>query len=298
MNELALFAGAGGGLLATHWLLGWKTVCYVENARYPVEVIKARIRDGLLEDAPIWDDVRTFDGRPWAGLVDIVTAGFPCQPFSTAGKMRGEDDPRNGWPSTIRIIREVRPSYLLLENVAGLITFDYFRRILGDLSESGYFYKWGILSAAGVGAPHLRKRIWIVAYASSEQGRLSQGAGRYCHEVVRRGQNLAYTDRLGCGWRHDDQQGKIEADQSKCGSERIDTEVYTDPQGERCNRRGMLSKTPEQEGGICVEGNQWWSVEPGMGRVAHGVAHRVDRIRALGNGQVPAVVRKAWDLLS
>src|SRR3990172_13273064 len=85
VNELALFAGAGGGLLASKWLLGWRTVCYVEWETYAVEVLKARIRDGWLDDAPIWDDAFTLDGRPWRGCVDIVTAGFPCQPFSIAG---------------------------------------------------------------------------------------------------------------------------------------------------------------------------------------------------------------------
>jgi DNA (cytosine-5)-methyltransferase 1 len=92
VNELALFAGAGGGLLATTHLLKWRTVCYVEWDDYCISVLKQRIADGYLHDAPIWDDVRTFDGRPWAGCVDIVTAGFPCQPFSAAGKQQGEDD--------------------------------------------------------------------------------------------------------------------------------------------------------------------------------------------------------------
>ena len=164
MNELALFAGAGGGLRGSR-LLGWETVCYVENNLYCIEVLRARIKDGYLCDAPIWGDIRTFSGRPWRGLVDVVTAGFPCQPFSVAGKQKGKSDDRNLWPETIRVIREVRPKYALLENVSGLLANEYIRTIFGDLAESRYDARWRIISAGDVGAPHLRKRLWILGYS-------------------------------------------------------------------------------------------------------------------------------------
>jgi len=165
MNEMALFAGAGGGLLGGS-LLGFRTVCYVENNPYCVEVLRARISEGYLCDAPIWDDIKTFDGRPWAGYVDVVTAGFPCQPFSVAGKQKGKADDRNLWPDTIRVIREVRPRYALLENVPNLLSNEYMGTIFGDLAESGYDCRWRIVSAADVGAPHLRKRLWILGYST------------------------------------------------------------------------------------------------------------------------------------
>jgi DNA (cytosine-5)-methyltransferase 1 len=168
VNELALFAGVGGGLLASRNMLGWRAVCYVERNTYAVKVLKARIRDGLLDDAPIWDDVNTFDGRPWTGRVDIISAGFPCQPFSCAGKRLGENDPRNGWPATIRIVREIRPRVVWLENVSNLTSNRYFGRILGDLAESGYDVAWDCISAGAVGAPHKRERIWLLAYAESQ----------------------------------------------------------------------------------------------------------------------------------
>lgn len=120
-RELSLFSGAGGGLLGTK-LLGWRPVCYVEKDPYCQRVLQARIRDGYLDDAPIWDDINTFDGRRWRGCVDIVTAGFPCQPFSMAGRRKGDSDERNLWPDTVRVIREVGPRVVLLENVAGLLT--------------------------------------------------------------------------------------------------------------------------------------------------------------------------------
>ena len=158
VNELALFAGIGGGLLGSR-LLGWRTICAVELDAYCREVLLRRQRDGVLDLCPIWGDVRTFDGRPWRGLVDIVTAGFPCQAFSHAGKQRGADDERNLWPETIRVVREVEPEWCLLENVPALISAGYLATVLGDLAASGFDAEWDLFSAAGVGAPHLRKRL-------------------------------------------------------------------------------------------------------------------------------------------
>ena len=172
-TELSLFSGVGGGLLGTRHLLGWRTVCYVEWDAYAIEVIKARIKDGYLDDAPIWDDAFTFDGKPWRGGVDIVTAGFPCQPFSTAGKGLAEADPRNGWPAVIRILREVRPRFALLENVPGLIPKPYYRRILGDLVEAGFDIEQDCISAKEIGANHKRERLWFVAHAHGNEKFLS-----------------------------------------------------------------------------------------------------------------------------
>jgi len=116
MNELALFAGAGGGLLGAK-LIGWRTICAVEIEEYPRHVLLARQDDGTLHPFPIWDDVRTFDGKPWRGLVDVVTGGFPCQDISVAGSGDGLDGERSGlWTEMRRIIGEVRPLYVFVEN--------------------------------------------------------------------------------------------------------------------------------------------------------------------------------------
>jgi hypothetical protein len=166
VRELSLFSGVGGGLLGTK-LLGWRTVGYVEWDDYCQRVLRQRIEDRILDEAPIFGDIRAFiaDGYAGAyqGLVDVITAGFPCQPFSVAGKRRWGADERNMWPQTIECIRLVRPRYALLENVPGLLNSGYFPTIIGDLSESGYDAKWCTLSAAEVGAPHKRDRLWIVA---------------------------------------------------------------------------------------------------------------------------------------
>lgn len=190
MNELSLFTGAGGGIWGSK-LFGWRTVGYVEREPYCQQIIRARIKDGLFDDAPIFSDVRTFDGKLYCNRVDIITAGFPCQPFSAAGKQLGADDERNCWPDTVRIIGEVRPLFALLENVPALLSSEYFGKILSDLSSIGYDAKWCVLSAADEGAPHLRKRLWILATNSSGLKRLIQSRriffmlcpAKYPHQV-------------------------------------------------------------------------------------------------------------------
>lgn len=183
MRELSLFSGGGGGLLATRWLLGWQTIGYVEINDYCQRIIQQRIRDGLLDEAPIFGDIRAFIDQGYAeryrGMVDVITAGFPCQPFSVSGKRKGKDDNRNMWPQTIECIRMVRPKYTFLENVPGLLTSGYIGTVLGDLAESGYDCRWRCLSAAELGAPHQRKRLWIIAYThqfDDNDGRYDPGA--------------------------------------------------------------------------------------------------------------------------
>ncbi|EMI6703472.1 DNA cytosine methyltransferase [Pseudomonas aeruginosa] len=162
MNELALFAGAGGGILGGH-LLGWRTVCAVEFDPYAASVLVARQNDGILPPFPIWDDVRTFDGRPWRGLVDVVSGGFPCQDISAAGNGAGIDGERSGlWREMARIVGEVRPRFVFVEN-SPLLVRRGLAVVLGDLTELGYDARWCVMGAADVGAPHQRDRIWIVA---------------------------------------------------------------------------------------------------------------------------------------
>jgi DNA (cytosine-5)-methyltransferase 1 len=233
MRELSLFTGAGGGLLGTH-LLGWTPIGYVEFNDYCQRVIAQRIKDSCIPNAPIFGDIKTFisEGyaRSYTGLVDCLTGGFPCQPFSVAGKRKGADDERNMWPATIECVRIIRPRYCFFENVPGLLNSGYFGRIVADLAQSGYLVRWRCLSAAEVGAPHKRDRLWIVADAN----------GGRCEEHVTRQEQPV-------------------------------------PQ--------------PSEGG-------WWSVEPRLGRLAGGVPNRVGRLKAAGNGQVPAVAAAAWHLLT
>lgn len=326
MNELSLFTGIGGGLLGG-FLLGWRTVCAVEKEPYCREVLFRRQRDGLLPMFPIWDDVRTFDGKPWRGTVDVVTAGFPCQPFSVAGRRRGEQDERNLWPDTIRIIREVRPRFALLENVPGLLATRYFGRILGDISESGYDAEWDVISAADVGAPHLRKRLWILLSNTTRSRKSWLQQRRWGREGRQDQANpfhdgekklVANTESLqrqaferdepngvlrtdvahptGNGrepWREGDaekEQGRRELDRGRF------SEAVVDADRSRCIEQRRTE--PAQAEHEAIERVGWWEFEPDVGRVADGIPFRVDQLRGLGNAQVPAVVVRAWETLS
>lgn len=162
LREMALFAGAGGGILGGK-LLGWECVCAVEWEPYPAAVLAARQNEGFLPPFPIWDDVQTFDGRPWRGLVDVVSGGFPCQDISAAGKGAGITGERSGmWKHMARIIGEIRPSYVLVEN-SPVLTSRGLGVVLGDLATMGYDAEWGVLGAIHAGAPHRRERLWILA---------------------------------------------------------------------------------------------------------------------------------------
>lgn len=179
LTGLSLFAGAGGLDLAAE-ACGIRTVCRVEYDAYAQGVLMSRMRGGALDSAPLWSDVRTFDGKAWRGKVDCVFGGFPCTDVSNAGKRAGlKEGTRSGlWSEFARIICEVKPRAVLVENVRGLLSIDDgggFGIVLRDLAELGFDARWRVLSAADVGAPHLRERIWIVAHAKRKPGKAVRG---------------------------------------------------------------------------------------------------------------------------
>jgi len=261
MNELALFAGAGGGILGGH-LLGWRTVCAVEWEAYPASVLCARQNDGLLPPFPIWDDVQTFDGKPWKGIVDVISGGFPCQDISSAGKGEGINGKRSGmWKHMARIIGEVRPRFVFVEN-SPLLTRRGLGTVLGNLASLGFDAEWGVLSAAQVGANHRRERIWICA----EQRNI------FPHSMH---------DRIGWGKQ---QQKSIEKKNRTMANT---VEFGTQRQSK-----------DSRESSKWIDSSSWWEIEPNVGRVANGVAAGMDRLKAIGNGQVPLCAATAWKLLN
>ena len=146
-------------------LLGWRTVCAVEIDSGARKIILDRQRDGVIEQFPIWDDVRTFDGNQWRGRIDVVTGGFPCQDISQCGFGAGIEGERSGlWVEMARIIREVRPRFILVEN-SPMLTSRGLGRVLGDLAAMGFDARWGVFRASSVGAAHHRSRIYLVAYS-------------------------------------------------------------------------------------------------------------------------------------
>ena len=245
LRELALFAGAGGGILGGK-LLGWRTVCAVEYEPYPACVLVARQNDGTLPPFPIWSDVRTFDGRPWRGCVDVVSGGFPCQDISCAGKGEGLEGARSGlWVEMARIVREVRPLHVFVEN-SPMLTSRGLGVVLGGLAEMGFDAEWGVLGAHHAGAPHKRDRIWIVA---------------------------------------------THPDGERCG--RVQ-------QGRRLRASGQGEARAQDDGAdraLAGWGTETWKAQPRVCREPDGVASWNDRLRALGNGQVPAVAALAWRTL-
>ena len=314
MNELSLFSGAGGGLLGTK-LLGWRHVGYVEYERYCQQVIAQRIKDGILSEAPIFGDVREFvqsgAAKKYKGFVDVVTAGFPCQPFSVAGKRKGKEDERNMWPSTIQIIRDVQPRYALLENVPGLLNSGYFQEILGSLAQAGYDAKWIVLGADDVGAPHRRKRLWIKATSQDpKRGRCvhweheeervqvreqwEPGSGSR-ERVPREASNVADTKSEQCNVSDNHTGVSMEREQVSESGDSSRSDRIPNASSERLE--GWESSGRESEEHSSSSGSCWWSTEPNVGRVANGVASRVDRLKAIGNGQVPLVVAQAWEIL-
>lgn len=224
MHELALFAGVGGGLLASK-ILGWRTVCAVELDEYCRCVLVQRQNDGQLRPAfPIWDDVCTFDGRAWRGIIDVITGGFPCQAFSTAAA--GKNTADDLWPEMRRIVADVSPRYVFAENVS--------RKAIDaacdDLESMGYKTKALALSAKDLGADHIRQRFWLLA--------------------------------------------------------------YTDNNGELL--RSINAKTRW----MSQLGKSVWESDPRSTGISDGMAYRMDRLKATGNGQVSVVAAMAWMILS
>jgi len=258
MRELSLFTGAGGGLLGT-MLLGWEPVGYVEYDDYCQRVIAARIADGFLPAAPIFGDVRQFiqsgAAAEYRGFADVVTAGFPCQPFSLAGKQLGADDPRNMWPATLDTIRIVQPAWAFLENVPGLLSSGYFGRIVQDLAESGYDCRWRILSAAELGAPHKRDRLWIVAHAQ-ERREPQQPSGPDRREGRRH-----EAERLGAG-----AGGRSGGGDTAAGAivdRRVAAKVSGDVAHADCRRQQKRHTSKRKAPKL--DAKSWWSVEPAVG---------------------------------
>ena len=286
---LSLFSGYGGlerGVAAA--IGGARAVCMVEREAFSIANMVAQMEAGTLAQAPIWTDVTTFDGKPWRGRVDILTGGPPCQPFSTAGKRKHTDDERWIWADVARIIGEVRPGVVFLENVPGLR-----KRGLGvmlrDLAAMGYDAEWGCFKASDAGAPHRRNRLFLLAYSDREQLRQHQqraqgGRVHLCDggqaQPEHDGAKLAYASGLGLSelWpSHDDNGGDAPRHQ---------------PDG--CH---AFPPGPDD-----TDGWRRWTraggPQPGVRGGSHGAPDRVDRIRLLGNGVVPAQAAFAFRELS
>ena len=264
IRVLDLFSGIGGFSLGFRRAGGFRTVAYCEIEPYCQEVLRARMLDGSLDTAPICRDIRVLDGRALTGVVDLVCGGFPCQDISAAGLKAGIDGGRSRlWLDMGRIIREIRPRFVFVENVAALLARGL-ERVLGDLAAIGYDAEWECIPASAVGAHHVRDRVWIVAYPKGFRSELRSAAAGRAGRPSGGGNALA------------------------------DAKCQRCEEMERLQRGGAAGKrqpSARRECGVfCGRVSGRWEPEPNVGRVAHGVPHRVERLSALGNAVVPQVV--------
>ncbi|WP_092246261.1 DNA cytosine methyltransferase [Lacrimispora sphenoides] len=295
LTHLSLFSGIGGLDLAAEWA-GFESVGQCEWADYPTQVLEKH-----WPDVPRWRDIRTLNGESFyertnRRTVDIISGGFPCQPFSVAGKQRGKDDDRYLWPEMVRVIKELRPAWVVGENVAGIINMAL-DTVLSDLEAAGYTVRTFVLPACGVNAPHQRYRTAIVAYTKGNNtGRLSIRESEEKPRFSKCSKDVADTSGIRySGTQSDREPGNYQKRNDQAyeqgGRTKPDAVIKgsvvcnTTSQGLQNGSEKSLGKQREKQES---KRSDWWAAEPGVGRVANGVPHRVDRIKCLGNAVVPA----------
>ncbi|WP_375455985.1 DNA cytosine methyltransferase [uncultured Methylobacterium sp.] len=284
---LSLCSGGGGLDLGLRLAVpAARVVCHVEIEAYAAAVLAARMDEDLLHPAPLWSDLRTFDGRPWRGRVHCVTAGYPCQPFSVAGKRRAEADERHLWPHVARVVGEVEPDLVFLENVAHHLALG-FPEVARDLVGLRYRLAAGLFTAAEVGAPHRRQRLFILAerLADSDDGELPLARRRPAGRGRARPDGEALGDADGA--RREGRLPRLDRDAGE-------PPAWPPGPDDRDGWRRWLEREP--------------GTEPALRRGAHGLAagmvggaptntDRIERLRLLGNGVVPLVAAHAFRAL-
>ena len=308
LTHLSLFSGIGGLDLAAE-MAGFRTVGQCEWADYPTKVLEKH-----WPDVPRWRDIRTLTGESFyekTGMrtVDVISGGFPCQPFSVAGKRRGKEDDRYLWPEMLRVISELRPAWVVGENVAGIVNMAL-DQVYTDLENEGYTVQAFIIPACAVDAPHRRDRVCIVGwkrsacnlfYSNSESAEYKNiGKSEKGKQEQPRACGL-YTDvsdsesiRLQREWSGGDQIGGTRPEKAQ-PERRCDVLSDTDHGSRFVRRDGEFPAVEEtatswaDHRGRAPEyvTGEWWPAEPNVGRVANGVPSRVDRLKCLGNAVVP-----------
>jgi DNA (cytosine-5)-methyltransferase 1 len=242
-----------------------RVIAYVEIEAYAIANLVAKMETGKLPPCPIYTDIKTFPSHIFRGKADIITGGYPCQPFSLSGSRKGEDDERHIWKHIRRHTQAIRPAKCFFENVQGHISLGL-NTVISDLEEDGYRTAWGIFSANEVGAPHERKRVFILSDSNSI------GLQEHGHK-----------------------QSNDAIESSQVGN-------ANSAHGERGRIPGGVDKehpiTHSASTSLGEQTTQQWESEPRLGRVANGCANRVDRLRLLGNGVVPHTAAKAWKTLN
>ena len=257
LKVLDLFSGIGGFALGLDSTGIFETVKFVEKDKYCKKVLQKNF-----PNIPIEEDIKDVKGKE--GDADVIVGGFPCQPMSVAGKRRGTDDDRYLWPEMFRLIREIKPQFVIGENVKNIVNIQdgvVFETVCTDLESEGYEVQSFNIPAAGVGAPHRRERIWIVANTHSSNQRTRKKSKQQERNTSR-----------------------------ECFSNSSEYDANTNSEGlQRLWSEHKLRNSKEEKQ---TSGNSWWSVEPNVGRVAHGVPGRVHRLKGLGNAIVPQIAKE------
>ena len=276
LKHLDLFSGIGGFSLGLESAGLVETVAFCDFDQYCQKVLKKNF-----PGVPVYGDVKELnhDKLKADGIdqIDIITGGYPCQPFSVAGRKKGEEDPRHVWPEMFRLIQELRPTWVIGENVGGHIKLGL-DSVLENLESEGYSARTFSISASSIGANHKRERVWIIANLANSQ-RLGRAEGTKKSEELTREKSSDQFDNRS--------EGRIE---SKPSQVMADSEGSNRNEHEINREHGKASSQEIFGNGSSISGvSAWWSVEPSVGRVAHGVPDRVDRLKCLGNSVVPQI---------
>lgn len=279
---MGLFEGIGGFSLAARWA-GWQTPVMVEWNPYCQAVLNKNF-----PNASIFGDIRQFYGRPYAGQIDIITGGFPCQPYSTAGKRKGNDDDRALWPEMLRVIREVAPAWVVGENVAGILSMDggrVFAGILADLENAGYSTETYLIPAIAVGAPHRRDRAWIIAHRDFQRFKRADWIQKPAMSSEQNFGPTAHSERgHGENARHGGEPGRI---------------GQANEHGNRPNGRSWAEHWHEVAARICRVDDGLSAGLDGTGNIPaktqKGKAHRLE---ALGNAIVPQIAYQIFEAIN
>ena len=303
MKVLDLFSGIGGFSYGLDQV-GFKTVAFCEMDQYCKLVLQKHWKG-----VKIYNDVKELKGQEVIkehGTIDLITGGFPCQPFSIAGSRKGTNDNRHLWPEMFRLIKELKPRWVIGENVRNIISIQdgmVFETVCTDLEGEGYEVRAFNIPAAGIGAPHKRERIWIVANSrrtlrerSEFQGENAneskqEDANQYQRSSSTSTDNVADTNtRLSNGSIEEVQSGGQTFNTS---SQRTDVAyTYSQRQQEQCGPESIQKERNEPQRSSSQEGHTGWEFEPDVGRVANGISGRVHRLKALGNSIVPQIAKE------